>query len=237
MALADLPRMKKSFVINAARPGRSTATIVTHVYNHETRRTETVYLGSFSIALDPDALPNEGTIHPGERAYGISLSPGARRPFAAEDLAIVRDWLELNGLHRREQLAEWARHRAESDRRAAEREALRLELEAELRPKLEAEIREALQRERPMETPDPLEAAVAALDSAALHVVQRAGELRAAGHRLSGVRRTKTTPPSPATPLDALQTDANLIRTHAIKQFELGCKAAGIMAQRPRKRT
>lgn len=237
MALAGLTRMKKPFVINAARPGRSTATIVTHIYNHGTRRTETVYLGSVSIELDPDSLPGEGTIQPGERAYGISLSPGAGRSFAAEDLAIVRDWLELNGSYRRDQLAEWAQRRAESARQAAEREALRAELETELRPKLEAEIHGTLERERLLSMPSPLEAAVAALDNAAKHVVQRAGELRAAGHRLSGVRRIRTTSPSPATPLDALQTDANQIRTNAIKQFELSCKAAGIMAQRPRKRT
>jgi hypothetical protein len=225
--------MKKPFIVNAPRPGRSTATIVTHVYNHQTRRTETVYLGSFNVALDPDSLPSEGKIQPGERAYGISLSPGASRPFAAEDLSIIRDWLELNGSHRQAQLAEWVRQRAECDRKAAEREALRVELETELRPRLEADIRETLERERLVTTPEPLEAAVAALDRAAEYVLQRAEELRAAGHRVSGLRRTKARSASPTTPLDTLRADANRVRTDAIKRFELNCQAAGLMAKRP----
>lgn len=228
--------MKKSFVINPPRPGRSTATIVTHVYNQQTRRTKTVYLGSFSVALDPDSVPSEVLIQPGERAYGISLSAGANRPFDAEHLAAIRSWLELNGSHRQEQLAEWVRCRAENERQAAEREALRAELETELRPTLEAAIREALERERLMTAPSPLVAAIAALDSAAEHVVQRAEELRAAGHRISSIRQTKTTCSSTAGPLDALQADANRIRTAAFKRFEKSCQAAGIMAQRPSKR-
>jgi len=235
MALVGHLIMKKPFVINAPRPGRSTATIVTHVYNHKTRRTETMYIGSFRIALDPDSLPREGSIQVGERAYGISLSPGASRPFAAEDLAIIRDWLELNGSHRQQQLAERVQQRAERDRKAAEREALRAEMEAELRPRLEADIREAVERERLMSTPEPLEAAVAALDRAAEHVLQYAEELRAAGHRVSGVRRAKTTSASPTTPLDALRTEANRLRIDAIKRFELSCQAAGLMVKRPKK--
>lgn len=226
--------MKKSFVINAPRPGRSTVTMVTHVYDQATRRTRTVYLGSFSVGLDPDTLPTGSSIAPGARDHGISLSSAATMQFGPDDLAVIRKWLEEHGSHRREMALRRARQQTELDRQTQQRDALRRQLEAELRPRIERDVRESLERERRAAELGPLETAMAALESAATHVVQVAARLRSEGHEVTNTRRASLKAPLKANPLDILQAEANRIRLQAFAKFEAGCKEARVMGHRSR---
>jgi len=228
--------MKNNFVINSPRPGRSTVTMVTHVYDHDTRRTRTVYLGSFSVGLDPDVLPPDGCIPPGSRCHGISLSTAATTDFGPEDLAVIREWLEVHGSHCREQAARRVRVQAEQDRRAGETEALRRQVEAELRVRVEQELRESMEQERRASEPEPVDAAMMALDRAAEYIVQLAAQLRADGHEVSNIRRAIVKVGASASPLDLLQARANRVRLEGFARFEAGCKSARVMAHRSRQR-
>lgn len=228
--------MKKSFVINPPRPGRSTVTMVTHVYDQETRRTRTVYLGSFSVGLDPDVLPTDGCIPPGGRRHGVSLSTAASTAFGPEALAVIREWLEAHGSHRREQAARRARAEAEQDRQTREAEMLRRQVEEELRPRVEQEVRESMERERRASEPEPLEAAMTALDRAAEYVVQLAAQLRADGYEVSNIRRARMTVGAKGNPLDLLQARTNKVRQECFARFEAGCKTARVMAHRSQRR-
>jgi hypothetical protein len=140
--------------------------------------------GSFGVGLDPDVLPTDGCIPPGGRRHGVSLSTAASTEFGPEALAVIREWLEAHGSHRREQAARRARAKAEQDRQTREAETLRRQVEEELRPRVEQDVRESMERERRASEPEPLEAAMTALDRAAEYVVQLAAQLRADGHEV-----------------------------------------------------
>lgn len=225
----------KKLVINQPRPGRSTVTMVTHVYDPETRRTRTVYLGSFGIGLDPDVLPTDGCIPPGGRCHGVSLSAAASTGFGPDDMAAIRDWLVAHGSHHRELAARRLWAQAEEDRRAREMESLRRQVEAELRPQVEREVRELMVQEQRASELEPLEAAMAALDTAAEYVVSLAARLRAGGHEVSNARRASLKAAPGGNPLDILQARANRVRLKGFARFETGCKDARLMARRPPK--
>jgi hypothetical protein len=228
--------MKKSFVINSPRPGRSTATLVTHVYNHDTKRTQTIYIGSLPIDLDPDSIPVDACIPSGGHLHGIRVSSRVQG-LEPDDLAVIRQWLELHGVHRRRQAMERAWASEASERKRIEREQLRLQIELELRSRIEQEVRTTLEAElRAKEISSAPEAALDALQLAGKYFVEQSEVLRADGLRVSNIRCAAVTTASGANPLDALQATANRIRIGALAQFENDCKAAGIMAGRTGRR-
>jgi hypothetical protein len=226
----------KKLVINSPRPGRSTATLVTHVYDHVSKRTRTVYLGCLGVGVDPDLIPDDASIAPGERRYGIRVSKTSVRPLDPEDLAGIRAWLEAHGSYRQLQARLLESKLAIESCRALERAEMRSEVEAELRSCIEKEVRDAMEHERRASELTPLQAAMAALERAAEHVVEAAARLRADGHRVSNTRRASLMVGAGSSPLDALQAEANCIRIEGLAKFEASCKAARLMAHRSRER-
>ena len=226
--------MKKSLVINPPREGRSAVTLVTHVYDTVTKRTRTVYLGSLSIWLDPASIPANSRIPPGTALHGIRLSPTSGRGLEPEDLALVRNWLEAHGSHRRLEAREAERRRGEAERMTLERAKQRQELEQELRPMLELEVRKVVDAEYRAADLPPIEKAISALNLAGEYLVQQSANLRAQGHKVSNARRAASKIETTAGPLDQLQARANFLRAEAFRHFERACKDAGLMAKRGR---
>lgn len=226
--------MKRKFVICAPRAPRTTASLVTHRYDERSKRTATVYLGSFSVDLDPNDIPDDTTIAAGEARHGIRLRPTAPFALASDDVALIRDWLRAHGTHTRQvalmQLA--AAQRAQ--RRQAERAKLVAEVEAEVRARVLAEQSAAIDDLRARTVGYDLLQAEEALERAAEALRREAADAAAAGHRLSSIRYQGTDPTRATSPLDVLQARANRIRRLAIVAFEQACKDAGLMTRKSR---
>lgn len=224
----------KRFVIKPPAAGRSKATLVTHDYSTAEQRTQTVYLGGFSLDLDPDQIPVDGVVEPGSMAFGVSLKAGAvawGEPFslASTDLSRIRRWLEMYGTYRKRVEAEAsARAHAEALSRAAHAELV-ADVEADLRGRLEAQWRAEFQAALERSQQRPLDAAEEALGQACNDLRRRAAELVAAGHRLTKLRSASTETSAASSPLDELQARANRIRLEAFAAFERACKEAGLM--------
>jgi hypothetical protein len=125
---------------------------------------------------------------------------------------------------------------ADQDRRTREVAVLRRQVEEELRPQVERELRESMEQARRASEPEPVEAAMEALDRAAEYIVQMAAQLRAEGHEVSNLRRAVARAGAKANPLDILQARANRVRREGFARFEAGCKTARLMASRSRQR-
>lgn len=233
--------MTQKFVIVKPRPGRSTVAFVTHVYDARRQRTRTVYLGSCSIHLDPESIPAT-TLSEGASAHGISLRPTAAAgtaPFemTADDVQRIRDWLRRHGTHVQRVAEEEARQRALESGRLEQERQLRARIEAEIRPGIEAAARAEVERIKQTQAAvDPLDAAVKALDAAALSLQETTRACVARGVKLAQLRSTRTRVDSTATALDRVQAKCNVVRIEAMERFEEACKAAGLMGRRGRAR-
>jgi hypothetical protein len=74
----------KSFIIKAPAANKTTCSLVKQYYDKVARRTQTRYLGSFNVAVDPTVLP-----------AGIRLRPGVE--LTSDQLEEIRVWLDLHG--------------------------------------------------------------------------------------------------------------------------------------------
>lgn len=218
----------KRFIIKPPRGGAQRATLVTHHYDNETRRTKTVYLGSVDIRLDPEQV-RQGL------AEGIHIKPGARAwsvPFVddADVRTRIADWLTRHGTFAQTELAALTakERQLEADRVA------RRQLEAEVRILIEADVRAELIAEMERQRLHPVDAAAAAVKAASEALIDEAHRLREAGCRLTSVRAQGLTSDG-GTQLDVLQAAANRLRLHEFAAFESACKKAGLMkSRRPR---
>lgn len=233
----------KRFVIKSPSAGRRTVTLATHEYVRETGpdgrsrgATKTVYLGSFSLDLNPDLLRCVEHISAGETAGGITLRPdtyAAGEPFTldAEDLEQIREWLVAHGTYikRRESLEQY---RIEEARvRAEERAALASQIEVELRARLTTEIRAAFEAELAAKRVNALDAAAEMLRQAGQVVVEEAGRLKAGGPRVSA-RRRAVADEEVKSARQALLARTLRLRKEVFAEFEEACKQAGLMTRK-----
>jgi hypothetical protein len=234
----------KRLVIKPPPAGRRTVTLVTHRYRDRTeaarqgceRGTQTVYLGSFPIDLQPRRLDGVERIAPGDASCGVSVRPNVQldgKPFELqlEDVQQIRSWLETHGT--------WAKREAEHARylekleqqRAADRAQLEARIRAELRETLRAEVTQEVRQELEAHRGHPIEDAVRAVQAAGLAVRQEAATLKAAGHRL--VTRKGSRARVEDAPVHRLLQLTLALRRDAFAQFEDECKAAGLMGRKP----
>jgi hypothetical protein len=224
--------MKQKFVITPPRPNRSTATLVTHMYNATTKRTATVYLGSFSCHVNPDEIPENADIRPGDCLHGIRLRTNSPFGLKTDDVSRIRVWLEQHGTYRRRVAEERARECQRAEERARERAQLMAELEEEVRKKLEAQKRGELEAASAASAGYALVQAVQAIELAAAELLREAHAAKEAGYRVSNLRSVNTEYLCAANPMDVLQMRANRIRKAAMAVFEEACKDAGVMERR-----
>lgn len=219
----------KRFIIKPPRRGAQRATLTTHHYDLETRRTQTIYLGSVDIRLDPER------VRQGLADEGIHIKPGAVAsciPFVADAgvRSEIADWLQVHGTYAQIELAAL---RAKERQLEAEHTARRL-VEAEVRKRIEADVRAELTAEMERQRMPPVDAAAAALKAASEALIAEARQLRGAGCRLTSVLAQGLTADG-GTQLDALQAAANRLRLQEFAAFESACKEAGLMkSRRPR---
>lgn len=210
------------------------ATLVTHDYSTTERRTRTVYLGSFSLDLDPAQIPSDAVVEPGSAEFGISLKVGAAawgEPFRLGpiDFACIKRWLESHGTYVKRCAEEAAAHaEAEASQRIS-RAQLVAHLEADLRGRLEAQWRAEFDAALEHARQRPLDAVERVLEQACDDLRRRAEQLSASGYRLTKQRSANTDIAAARSPLDALQAQANRIRMNAFAAFERACKDAGVM--------
>jgi hypothetical protein len=217
-------------------------TLATHEYVRETgpdgrsrRATKTVYLGSFSLDLNPDRLKGVEHIRAGEATEGITLRPGtyaAGQPFTldADDLEQIRAWLTAHGTYVKRQEG-LERDRIEEARvRAEERAALASQIEAELHARLTSEIRAALDAELATNRVDAIDAAVDMLLQAGQAVVDEAGRLKPV-LRVPHRRRTLADEEAKSA-RKALLARTLRLRKEAFAGFEEACKQAGLMTRK-----
>jgi hypothetical protein len=230
----------KRFVIKSPKPGRTTVTIVAHQYDpaslvegRSVGRTRTIYLGSFSLGLDPDRLLGLERIGPGQCVEGVSLSANTCEKqtsftLVSSDLSEIRSWLLEHGTFATRQAAE--RRALETAESAAvmERERFTAQLEVEIRLRLEQEWLDAFKVRLQEGRRAPLDALSELLASAGRHVISEAETLRSSGQRLTRIR----SPGEVLSPLDALLARTLSIRRLGFKQFEIDCKAAGLMTKK-----
>lgn len=127
----------KRFVIVAPRPGRTTVSLVAYKYVEETKRTKTVYAGSFPSSLDPVLLEAAPLLAPGQNWHGLRLSEKSPISLAPAEITVIRNWLEAHG-----SVAAMARLNKEVAAKAAnERVELRALLASEARVELLASIK------------------------------------------------------------------------------------------------
>jgi hypothetical protein len=230
----------KKFVIKTPKAGRSTVELITHRYLSKEaakaqslyRGTQTIYLGSFSIDLDPGRLGEVQVVCAGDASSGISLRPGVMvdgQPFEldAGDVNEIRDWLLQHGGHVRQQ-QRVAQLRAEREETLA---TLRQQLECEIRAELRQSLRtELLSELRPSAAVPALQAAEEALQAAAVALVAEVERLRADGARVSPRRTKSAVDRDPA--VDTLRKATERLRRDAFSEFENACQTAGLMARR-----
>lgn len=212
------------------RPGRATASIYCYPYIKTTGKTMTRYVGSFRVDLDPDAVPREAELQPGERRDGITVSPGAPFTLGPAHLEAIRAWLEVHGTYRR-MLAE------QLSRAEEERAALKAAVREEVRRELEQELLAARQAKRAGTVGTALMEAEAAVLRACEELLAEAKAAAAAGSQLSHRRSLNTTVRPGMSALDVLQARANRVRVDAIAKLEQACQDAGLMVRPERRRT
>lgn len=229
--------LKKKFVIKAPAVGRSTVELVTHIYLNRAaakaqgleRGTRTIYLGCFSVDLDPAVLSDVEVVRAGDASSGITLRPSAaidRQPFElnADDVTSIRDWLTQNGGHVRR---ERERAAAQAEREAAE-EVQRLKIEREVRLEVSESIRASVLEElMPSSAVPAIHAAIQALDRAARAVEIEAKILAAEGKKLAP-RRTKSLATDSSAVAQLFEATLQL-RRDAFTAFERSCQQAGLM--------
>lgn len=127
----------KRFVIVTPRPGRTTVSLVAYQYVEETKRTKTVYMGSFPMSLDPALLEAAPLLAPGQTWHGLRLSQKSPISLTPDEITVIRRWLKVHGT-----VATLARLQEEMAAEAAiERAELRAVLTSEVRIELLASIR------------------------------------------------------------------------------------------------
>lgn len=127
----------KRFVIVMPRPGRTTVSMVAYQYNEVTKRTKTVYAGSFPLSLDPAQLEHAPLLGPGQSWHGLRLSEKSPISLTPNEVTVIRTWLEVHG-----SVAALARLNKEMAAKAAsERAELRAVLASEVRTELLGSIR------------------------------------------------------------------------------------------------
>jgi len=211
------------------RPGRATASIYCYPYNKTTGKTMTRYVGSFRVDLNPDAVPREAELQPGERRDGITVSAEAPFMLGPAHLEAIRAWLEVHGTYRR-MLAE------QVSRAEEERTALKAAVREEVRRELEEELLAARQAKRAGTVGAALIEAEAAVLRACEELLAEAKAAAAAGSQLSHRRSLNTTVRAGMSTLDVLQARANRVRVDAIAKLEQACQTAGLMVKPERKR-
>lgn len=212
------------------RPGRATASIYCYPYIKTTGKTMTRYVGSFRVDLDPDAVPREAELQPGERRDGITVSAEAPFTLGPAHLEAIRAWLEVHGTYRR-MLAE------QVSRAEEERAALKAAVREEVRRELEEELLAARQAKRAGTVGTaPMEAEAAVL-RACEELLAEAKAAATAGSQLAHRRSLNTTVRPGMSALDVLQARANRVRVDAIAKLEQACQDAGLMVRPERRRT
>jgi hypothetical protein len=215
--------MKNTIHIPAkTRSGRATASIYCYPYNKETGKTMTQYIGSFRIDMDPDAVPSDLELEPGERRAGITITSNAPFKLQPEHLAIIKSWLEVNGTYRQTRAALVA-HKEQV------RATLKAELQEEIRREMEQEKLAARQALRATTVGLALVEAEAAVIRACEELLAEAELAVANGSKLSQRRSLNTTVREGMSSLDILQARANRIRVDAVAQLEQACQKAGLM--------
>jgi len=192
----------------------------------------TVYLGSFSGDLNPDDIPENVDIHPGECLYGIRLRTSAPFGLRAGDVSRIRAWLEQHGTYRQRVADERERERRQVEEQARERAELMAELEEQIRKKPETQKCEEVAPGPDDSTGYALVQAVQAIELAAAELLREARAAKEAGYRVSNLRSLSMEHSATANPLDVLQMRANRIRKAAMAMFEEACKDAGVMERR-----
>lgn len=210
------------------RPGRATVTLYCYPYNKATGKTMTRYVGSLRLDMDPDALPLETVLQPGERCCGLTVS--ARAPFALQrhHMETIRQWLNRHGTYRQHRHAQQARERQE-------REALKAVCREEVRQELAQAQADAQRQARAQTVGYALVEAEAALLQACDELLAEAQTAAAGGHALSHRRSLNTAIRPGMSPLDVLQARANRIRVDALARLEQVCQAAGLMVKPARR--
>ena len=232
----------KKFVIKPPKAGRSTVELIAHPYLSKEaakaqgleRGTQTIYLGSFSMNLDPGRLAGVLRVIGGDASSGISLRPhvivdGQTFELDAQDVNQIRDWLVEHGSYLREQ-QRLVQIQAEREKELI---ALRQRLEAEIRLELRESLRaELLSELKPSAAIPALSAAVDALDTAAAAVTTEVDRLTAScAHR--STRRLNAAHDSDLG-IDALREATERLRRTAFREFEEACQDAGLMKRRRR---
>jgi len=127
----------KRFVIVTPRPGRTTVSLVAYQYVEDTKRTKTVYMGSFPISLDPALLEAAPLLAPGQSWHGLRISQKSPITLNPDEISVIRRWLEFHGT-----VTAMARlQREEAAKKASERANLRAVLTSEVKAELLASIR------------------------------------------------------------------------------------------------
>lgn len=222
--------MKNTIHIPAkTRPGRATASIYCYPYNKATGKTMTRYIGSVRIDMDPEMVPLDTELKPGERRAGITITRNAPFKLELEHLVHIKTWLGAHGTYRQNRAAELA----QSER---ERIALKAELREEVRRELQQEQLDARHALRAQTVGLSLIEAEAAIVQACKELLTEAQLATESGSKLSHRRSLNTTVRPDMSTLDILQARANRIRVHAIGQLEQACQAASLMVK-PARRT
>jgi len=234
----------KRLVIKPPSGERTTVTLVTHRYLDRAeaaqlgceRGTQTVYLGSFPIDLEPRRLDGVDRIRPGDASCGVSVRPnvqldGAPFELVFDDVQQIRAWLQEHGSWAKQE-ADLARHRElREQERAAERAQLEAQIRLQLRDELRAEVLTEVHMEMEARRAHPIEDAVVAVAAAGRAVQEEAARLRASGHRIVTRRGPRRSPGQ--TPALRLLELTVALRKGAFAQFENECKAAGLMGRKP----
>ena len=127
----------KRFVIVTPRPGRTTVSLVAYQYVEETKRTKTVYMGSFPMSLNPALLEAAPLLAPGQTWQGLRLSERSPISLTPGEITVIRKWLEAHG-----SVAALARlQEEEAAKKASERADLRAVLTSEVTAELLGSIR------------------------------------------------------------------------------------------------
>jgi hypothetical protein len=223
--------LKQKFVFNPRRKGRSVL-LQTSRSVPGTGRSKTIYLGTFSRAMNPDLLVNVRSLAPGQDFEGLRLGAKATVSLDAGDCARIRGWLEEHGTYRALKERQGAAQRALEDAAAREKKSMRAELEAELAATLAGCWRPSSPLPDGQEASYALVQAEQAFELASKQLVEAARKARLAGGQLSSLRSQNMDPSCSAGLLDELQARANRVRLAGLEKFTAACQDAGLMERR-----
>lgn len=232
--------LMQRFVITEPKGKKTTVQLLNYRYRSRQqaleagkneRGTPNNYLGSFNLKLDPRRLDGVQGIGSGQTVAGVRVRPGkfvdgVLFELTADDVAIIRQWLEEHGSvsKERRRLEELQAQQTAVD--LAARATLELEVRAQVRADILQELAAELKSRNAVQA---MQAACEALDRAGAAVQQEAAELRENGRRLT-LRRRKSNGKDTAE--EQLLAATLAVRCDGFGRFEAACQSAGLMSKK-----